>query len=42
MSPDEYDEDEHGEPCDDCETPDACADYGCYQALGLPHPSEEP
>lgn len=34
-----WDNEDGFEPCDDCDLPDACADYGCAIKQGLREPS---
>lgn len=32
---DDYDDDDSFQPCDDCDLPDACADFGCAIKNGV-------
>lgn len=36
-----YDEDDNFEPCDRCDLPDACADFGCAIKSGVRKPHLE-
>lgn len=34
------DDDDNWQPCDDCDLPDACADFGCAIRAGIKKPKD--